>query len=370
MDLKSAIARAAKFASKEENAGPLAYIQLSPHIFDPAQPIAFVDLPSGEKLPLPTQLGYVAASNGAVSMRCYLDPRVQIPAMLVDAVAVAKAVGAFKRAPFVVEACGATQAVVRGANGEHYFVGGEHHSAFPAFPEPPPQLFAFPAVREVLRLLHITKSNPKHRPDLVYLHAYAGNVEASDQMRIARVPVTLPVPEACLVHSALFAHWPRSVQRVSFATHKGRAFVSADDELRTCEAPSDEKFFDLRTKLPDSFHGCLAEVPRASFMNAVKFGTTASPLDVVELTFAKNEVEVCGLGRSAQRESRHVLDAPGATQTVRLLLRGRVLWDSLAALDAETVDVGYSSPEQPLRLEAAGGYLEAIWPLRPVEDPS
>lgn len=368
MDLKNALQRAAKFAlkDKDDEASVLNHILLVPHTFD--EPVQFFEAKKGEPaLAIPKKLGYVAASNGAVTVVIYLDPDVYVPHLTIDAEAAAKAATAFKREQFFIERCGEYQVVMRGLSGGQYHVAAGYASAFPEVPPGPPQLFPFQKWPDVLRLLHVTKKTEKSRPDLVYLHAYAGAVEGSDHMRIARVPVTLPIPDGRLIHSGVFAHWPRKAECVATAVHGDRLFVSIDgQELRVCEAKPDKDFFDLRSKLPEDFYGTVVEVPRLKLMQAVKWGTIASPTDSVELSFARGSVEVCGLGDSLQPESRHVVEARGASAPVRLVMRGRLLWDSLSVLDDDEVDVGYSAAEQPLRLEAPGGYIEAIWPLRPV----
>jgi hypothetical protein len=116
--------------------------------------------------------------------------------------------------------------------------------------------------------------------------------------------------------------------------------------------------------LTDEHHGYRATCPRVLLMQAIKFGTTSSPADVVELLFGEGTVEVAGLSTDGQRTSQGTIQAPGASDPVRIVIRGRKVWDLLNTLDDDEVDVGYTSPTHPLRLESSGGYVSAVWPLR------
>lgn len=370
MHLKGAIARATKFALAAKAGGPLSGILLVPAFYDESKQIEFFNGPDGLMTPIPTRLGYVQASDGVVTLRVYLDPDIHIPHVVAEADGLQRSTSSFKKEPFTIERSGNTTVTVRGLNGAHFQVPAQHASAFPGDPEFPERLWPFWRARDVCRLLHVTKKVEKDRPELLFLHAYAGCVESSDQTRTARVPVGMPVAEGRLMHRDLWAYWPRTEGTpTAFAVHKDIAFVSVEDELRWGPAPTDEKFFDLRTRFPDAHRGQLATVPRISLMQGTKFGTVASPFDAVELSFSNGAVEVCGLGPHATRESSHVVEAKGATTPVRVVVRGRLLWDSLNAQSDDHVDVGYSAPDQPLRLQAPD-YIEAIWPLVIAETPT
>lgn len=362
MELKTALSRAHKFTSADKEAGVLAGILLVPAVYDDTKPIQFV-----EGVPLPITPAYVQASDGVVTYRAYLDLDVFIPHVVVDGGALLRALSTLKKEPFVIERTGEQSAVVRSASGTLFQIVAHHGSAFPKDPAFPPSLHPFHDSRAMTRLLHITKKVEKTRPELLSLHAAGGWVETSDQMRTARMPVSLPIADGRLIHRDLWTHWPRSPQMVRFAVHEDVAFVYVDEELRWGPATTDEKFYDLRAQFPEAHHGYKAKCPRISLMQGTKFATAASPFDGVELTFADGMLHVCGLDGDGQPASKHVLEAKGATDPVRVVVKGRLLWESLHAQDGDEIVVGYAAPDQPLRLEAEGGYCEALWPMVPQE---
>lgn len=363
MELKTAINRAAKFAraAPKEGVDPLSMLLLVPATYDESK-IEFVD-----DVVLPVTPAYVQASDGTVTYRAYLDLDVVVPHCIVDADAVQRSASAFKKSAFFIERVGDQLAVMRGLDGTFFQMPAGHATAFPSDPAFPERLHPFAHASMVRRLLHVTKKIEKTRPELLFLHAHSGLVETSDQMRTARVPVALPA-EGRLVHRDVWEHWPKRVEsHVGFAVHNDVAFVSVDEELRWGPAPPDKDFFDLTAVFPSADVGYAAALPRLAFMSAVKFAITASPFDAVELIFQNEKVQVCGLGDQGSQESKYDVTALGASDLVRIIMRGRLLWDSLSAQDDEYITVRYVAPDQPLRLETPVGYVEALWPMVPTE---
>lgn len=366
MDLRNAIARVAKFAAPSKDESILTGIRLCPSVFPTETEIVFVEGKDGP-IPLPAKPGYVMASDGVVGIIVYLDPDVFVPDMVLDALSLKNAVAQLpkKEAIYIEQSGHASVTVSTLLKPNSFNIAGTSGGAFPSPPKFPETLQPFQKWKQVLQVLAAAGNDDK-LPDLQDLHLTSHMVEAGDMERIARVPVALPLAAGVLVNRDLFKHWPRKNTFVTFGVDNGVAVVMTGEELRFTPARPDTDAFDLSSRLPADHFGYRATCPRLALMNAIKFGTTSSAVDIVEVLFSKGMVEVAGLNVDGSRTSRDEVVAQGATDPVRVVVRGRKLWSLLHSLDDEEVEVGYTAPNQPLRLEADAGYVSALWPLIPV----
>jgi hypothetical protein len=368
VDLRTAIARVSKFAAPAKDQSVLCGIQLYPAVFRAGQPVEEVETKGGDVVRLPHVPAYVTATNGRVGVRINLDPDVVVPHALVDAVALRNAVAQLpKRSFFTIQKTGPAQVVVRSSKTEASFhVPCTEGTAFPALPPLPLQLRLFSRWRETLRVMEAAGDDDKF-PDLKNLHLTPSGVEAGDTDRIARAPVSPPLTRGLLVTRDLFRHWPRGKDLfVALGATERILTLLVDEEVRFCEFSDDTAAYDLGPKLPEEHYGYRCCAPRAALMNAIKFGSTSSPNDVVELLFGRGSLEVAGLHTDGSRTSSDTVIALGSTDPVRVVLRGRKLWDLLSSLEDVEVDIGYTAFNQPVRLESTGGYVAAVWPLIPV----
>lgn len=364
MDLRSAITRASRFVAPAKEDNILCGIRFMPAVFSFEDEIKFVEGKNGEQIPLPTKPAYLTASDGDAGIVILLDPTVLVPDMVIEAGVLKKAITQIPKKELLgIERVNDTTVAVRATTGSFITVQAQVGPLYPPPPKFPERLLPFPSWRSALRVLHAAGDDDK-RPDLKNLHITPTMLEATDQDRVARAPAAVPIDRGYLVDKTIFRGWPRGDDHfANIGFHEGIAFVFVDEELRYGRAVGDEDFFHLETLLPPAHHGYSVGVKRLALMNAVKFGTAASPSDVVELFFGKGEVAVCGLQTDGSRASQEVLVAEGATDPVRLLMRGRKFWHSLSVLDEDEVALGYSSPQSPLRLESHGGYVSALWPV-------
>lgn len=369
MDLRGAILRAAKFIKKGKEPGILAGIRLKPHVFFDTPPI-YVKRKDGVDVRLPDVQGYVMAADGDVGILIHLNPDEYVPDVVLEGAAIAKMLSGTKaKTKIILDMTSPTAVGVRYLDKPISFnVQAFAGNAYPPAPQWPATLRRFHEAESALRVAHYAGSD-EERPELRYLHLTDRFIEASDQLRMARVPVRSGLTNnPLLIPKTMFKSWPRKRDAVSFGFTESMAFLYVDEEVRfgsLTNAP--ETFFNLSLRLPETHNGYRACVARMPFMQAVKFGTAASPRDFVELTFGKDTVEVCGLGDDGSRNSRNMIDAAGASDPVRLVLKGRTLWKSLQILGDAEIDLGYSAFNQPLRIEASAGWTALDWPMIPVE---
>lgn len=195
---------------------------------------------------------------------------------------------------------------------------------------------------------------------LQVLHFTPGFVEATDQVRAARVDfgcVDVPV----VVPQRMFDKFG-SPRFIALALEGDLFYVLADEELRVSRVKRDTGFFDLDGMLSPA--GSEVSLPRQWLASSSRECGKASPLGVVELRVTDGGIELHGVrddGSSACSRS-HPLPS-GERPSQSFLLRGSYLTEAVEEMDADEVVLHYRSSTSALRFSVPG-MAEVVWPLR------
>jgi hypothetical protein len=315
----------------------------------------------------------VSAANGETGIFIQLDDDLRVPDCLIDAQTAVKALSQFSKQSHEMELHEHDNSlIVCAKDSRDIFVQIPKGSAakYPRIPEFPSKYYDFLRGKVLRRVVQFAGTDTKNRPDLQFLHVTSSYVEASDQDRIARVPCEIDIPSGVLIQKDIFRHWTtkNEVSRLGFMN--GLAFVNLQDQFRYGFCQADTDFYALDVVLPERHYGYRVDVNVKSLMNLVKFATSASRADIVELTFDKGALLVAGLDDNGARACQNSMSISPQCASMVIVVRGRKLWQSLNVLDETTIELGYSSPSHPLRIHSEIGYSSGVWPLlqRPREE--
>lgn len=384
MKLKKAIQRAALFTTKE---GPLSGIRLVPAVWRPGQQehwakalvehgivdaedaheaayhlLAQGHFADGARIAFPHFPAYALATDGVVAMMILLDPDVVVPNCVVNAVAAKKAVTELKDA-FTVTSTGKASVMIEGATGQFHCLGVPVED-YPSLPPFPTVLRSVPLWDLVDRVVHAA-SNRDDRPELQCVHLTPEFVEATDQDRVARVPLSGIVEKGLLVPKKLFEKWPTKRRcSVGFAVEHGNVYVHVDEEFRFARAVEDKDYYNLTPLFPKHM-GYEATVERLRLRVNVRSALGATKLGWVELHFANNQLRVSGIDNERVGFS-DVFEAPlqkgDPLKPITLVVNGHYLMDTIDAVGDQHLTLLFTSEQQPLRIEASH-FTESIWPL-------
>lgn len=342
MKLAAAITRAAKFATKDGITSHLCFA------------------PGTSAVP-----PYVMACNENAGTICLLDRKTQLPSVTVDAVGLKSAVSTVKNEAFEIRIAGINSVSVTSESGKSFLIHAGDPGQFPGLPGFPESFKTVPRWDLIKQVVHVADGD-EDRPILDCLHLTSRFTEATDEKRVARVPAVLVKNgTGLLVHKAIFQKLPaKSKHPIGFSTWKGNAFLHYDEEIRFCQAKTDGEFFDLSRMIPERYQGMRVPAPVAALKSAVKSAISASQPDWVRLTaFEDGVLLVEGLDEKGTTTFQQELPTGHTLDMQRsVVMKGRLLWDSLHAMGVPEITLGFSTEAQPLRLESPN-YVEAIWPL-------
>ena len=352
MRLGEALKRAARFAAKE---GVISGVRVAP--------------------PTATQTGYVMATDGVAGIYIPADKRESVPDIVVDAGAIKSTMTSIKKEPFILRRSGHETVSVTTESGKEYHLLGHDPRQFPNLPAFPSSYTLLRAWDLVSMVIHAA-SGDEDRPELNCVHFGPHFTEATDRNRAARVPVRAANGQGYLVDKSIFKHWPRkSTHGVGIAFANGNAYVHVDQEVRFTRAKPDSTYYDISKLVPKRFDGRRWRVSVDTLKVSVRDAVKRSPRDWCQLTFRSAGLEVLGLAEDME-DHKFLHEIPVEpldthdTGPAVIVVRGRLLWDSLNALGRKEVILGITTHRKPLRLECPH-YVEHLEPLYdPQESPN
>lgn len=324
MQLRDAIAKAAKFAWKGKQRSPTKCVRFMPGGNDYRSALFATDGPQG--------------------ILIWLDQ--DVPNVMIDAEKLAAALKGVKQA--TIEQVVNQTVVISGVRLE----GGNvnEYPAIPRFPES-----NFQKLQDwwtIEKLLHAVSKDPQ-QPILQCLHFRHDLVETTDRFRVARAFVRTPWEG--LVPAATFRHWPDGDVHATFG--EDLAAFRVGDELRFTRLKRGA-FQDCDQLLPPWHEGSRAIVATKVLIDSVKRAKALA--GACRLTIDAQMVQVEGGGFKETTLIHRTIDAPEKPVTIHV--NSTWLLEALRNVSTDRVVLGYTDSGDPLRIES-GPYVVGLWPF-------
>lgn len=328
MDLHSAITTAARFCWKGKQASPMKSIRFIPKATADSRAALF-------------------ANNGPEGVHIQVDG--DLPNAMFDGETIANAVKGSKG-----------EVPIERVNDKAWCINGVHmHTGnvaqYPSVPVIPAEFHSCPDWWAVEQVIHAV-STDKNREDLMCVNFTDKVVEATDRHRVARV--FIEGKWSGLVPAVIFKRMPKGDVEYSFAEKMAAFRVGDETRLIMLKTGRFEACGDV---LPAHYDGPAYAVRKDELEGAVK-RVKGLKADRLALRFTKTEdraaLHLHGGGYVHTFATQEM--APHPTLPVEIGASTVQLHEALKAMYAPMVRLGFTSPNEPLRLDA-GPLAMGFW---------
>jgi hypothetical protein len=312
---------------------------------------------SGIRL-IPRTEGYPArlfATKGTASI--LIDVEGDLPNLVADALGIEAAVRVEPDAAVKVDADLVTV-------GRYRFRPWCEVGVFPGFPAvPSPECFGrIPDSSLFAKVTHAVGSDPS-RPELHYVSCRPGVVEATDSIRLVRVPMA--INRRVWIHASVFENWPGGAVDLAVEAHAGAVFRWPGEMRWGSIYDEKSRPYPDTSKIDDPQDALQAVVSVDVLKPSVRKAAQASPMRAVAIQLGQGALDIFALmdlrsSRLAGYQDRVPALCRGEGSVV---VNGAYLVSALDALDTPRVLLGLSADAAPLRVRG-GVFLEYIWPMR------